>query len=555
MRKSANENAIETDALGPDEPARAAADYVMWIVLAAWPSLMFLAVTNQLCQDVAAVPFLWVVPLAIYLLSFIFCFGNECWYRRRIFNPALGLLIVLSCALLYRPASYIMWQAAAYLSLLAISCVVCHGELVRLKPRNGRVTAFYLLVSLGGALGGLFGAVFAPLLFRGYWELQLSIFGCAAALFISLIRDDRSWIKFRQPLVAVLLLAAIVLAPEVILPSVRSMRSVVLYNLPMFGILTAAAWVLLRKKPVLSGKDGLLTFTTAAVLMLIGVLLLYNIKARTTASLIAGRNFYGSYSVVENDGPDPAWRSYTLGHGRIKHGMQFQEPDKRRRPTTYYGPSSGIGLLLVNYPRPAGGRLRIGVVGLGTGTIAAYGQPFDYIRFYELDPAIIDLATDRNGYFSYVRDSQAQVEIAPGDARISMERELAAGYLHRFDVLAIDAFSSDSIPVHLLTREAFSLYFKELASNGVLAIHISNRYVDLQPVLLQAARYFSLQSGVVHDDAGKDRFTIASEWVLLARNNKVLGQPGIFSRLAPLSGSRNVRMWTDDYSNLFQILR
>ncbi len=214
---------------------------------------------------------------------------------------------------------------------------------------------------------------------------------------------------------------------------------------------------------------------------------------------------------------------------------------------------------MLNHPyrHAAGGvqhPLRVGVVGLGVGTIAAYGRPGDYIRFYEINPAIIKVAAHPNGYFSFLRDSRARVDIVAGDGRLSMEREAASGRVQRFDILVIDAFSGDSIPVHLLTREAFAVYLSELAGDGVLALHITNGYLDLRPVIKQLASHYNLFGGWAHSDS-TGRLTAASDWVLLARNTRVIGQPAIAAKLKPLNATPGVRMWTDGYSNLFQVLR
>lgn len=534
---------------------------ILWIALAACASLMFLAVTNQLCEDVAAVPFLWVLPLGIYLLSFIVCFGNETWYRRAIFNPALGVAIALACAVLYRPYTAIQYQVVIYSFLVSCSCMVCHGELVRLKPGTNGLTRFYLMVSAGGALGGLFGAVAAPWLFRGYWELQLSIWGCAALLFIALMRDRDSWIHERRPIVALALLAGAVMLPELILASAGKLASGLYYNLTAAGALTVgAAAVFGRRPPAQSGRTRTLApVCFAAGLLMLASVLLSSITARLSDNLIAIRNFYGAFAVVVRDAGDHAWRAYVLRHGRTIHGIQFSQPDKRRQPTTYYGPTSGIGLLMLHHPRrlaadPPARSLRVGVVGLGIGTIAAYGRPGDYIRFYEINPAIIDLASAPDGYFTYLRDSRARVDIVAGDARLSMEQEVRGHHSQHFDILVIDAFSGDAIPVHLLTREAFELYLDELNRDGVLALHISNNYLDLRPVGASLARYFGLHGGWVHSDA-ISRLTQSSHWVLLARGASVLGQPEIAANLRPIQNDPKVAMWTDDYSNLFRILR
>jgi hypothetical protein len=545
---------------GPD---RAAARYMyfFWIALAACPSLMFLAVTNQLCEDVAAVPFLWVLPLAIYLLSFIVCFGDESWYRRGAFNGALAVAIVLSCAVLYRPYTAVACQIAVYSFLLACSCMVCHGELVRLQPQAARLTGFYLMVSVGGALGGLFGALLAPLLFRGYWELQLSIWGCVALLFIALVRDNHSWIHQRGPVVAVALLGGAMALPELMLLGAGKPAAGLRYNVAAMAALVVASAASLRQRESVRGdrSNGLVAVCAGAALLILGCVLLSGIAARMADNLIAERNFYGAFAVVERDAKDPQWRSYLLRHGRIAHGMQFPQRDKRYRPTAYYGPTSGAGLVMLHHPRRLAGdplqrTLRVGVVGLGVGTLAAYGQSGDYFRFYEINPAIVKLATAANGYFTYLHDSRARIDIIPGDARLSMEREMAGGGAQRFDLLVIDAFSGDAIPVHLLTREAFELYRAELNGDGVVALHISNGYLDLRPVLARLAQHFGLRGGWVHSRT-MDRLTQTSDWVLLAPNNNVLAQPAISAALRPLETKPGVELWTDDYSNLFRILR
>ncbi|HXR34328.1 MAG TPA: hypothetical protein VN754_00155 [Candidatus Binataceae bacterium] len=542
------------------DAAPAPAARFFWVALSACASLLFLAVTNQLCEDVAPVPFLWVLPLAIYLLSFIVCFGNEHWYRRAIFNPALAVAIVLACAVLYRPFTRIVWQAVIYSLLVACACMVCHGELVRLKPSKSRLTGFYLMVSAGGALGGLFGAVAAPLIFRGYWELQVSIWGCAALLLAVLMREPGSWIHQRRPVLAIALLAGAVL-PELMLLSAGKSAFGLSYNLAAAAVLVLGSATAFRSRESAPGDraPALVAVSAAAVLLILGSVLLSNVTARAANSLIARRNFYGAFAVVASDANDPAWHSYVLRHGRIVHGVQFPQPDKRRQPTSYYGPGSGVGLLMLHPPyRQAAGAvahpLRVGVVGLGVGTIATYGRPGDYIRFYEINPAIIQVATDPNGYFSFLRDSRARVDIIAGDGRLSMEREAAGGHAQRFDILVIDAFSGDSIPVHLLTREAFAVYLSELAGDGVLALHITNGYLDLRPVIKQLAHNYNLFSGWAHSEP-TGRLTAVSDWVLLARNTRVLGQPAIAANLKPLNDTPGVRMWTDDYSNLFRILR
>jgi hypothetical protein len=538
-----------------------AAVQLLWLALAACAALMFLAVTNQLCEEIAAVPLLWVLPLALYLLSFIVCFGSEGWYRRAIFNPALALAIAATCLILYRSYTAIGWQTAVYSALVVSSSTVCHGELVRLKPGTAKLTRFYLMVSAGGAAGGLFGAVLAPWLFRGYWELQLSIWGCAALLLVALLHDSDSWIHEPRPGLAVAIVATAMMFPELMLLGTGEMSVRLYYDMAALGALALAASVIYRRheRAASHGARSFVPVSAAALLLMLGSLLLSSISGSIKNNLISIRNFYGALAVVAQNANDPDWHSYVLRHGRTVHGVQFPEPDKRRQPTAYYGPTSGIGLLMLHHPRrldsnPSQRSLRVGVIGLGIGTIAAYGQPGDYIRFYEIDPAIIHIAAAGNGYFTYLRDSRARIDTVPGDARLSMEREVKSANAQRFDILVIDAFSGDAIPVHLLTREAFFVYLGELNRGGVVAMHISNNYLDLRPVAARLAQYFGLRSGWIHS-LPVNRLTKPSDWVVLARDDAVVSQPAISRHLKKLEINSAVALWTDDYSNLFQILR
>ena len=290
---------------------------------------------------------------------------------------------------------------------------------------------------------------------------------------------------------------------------------------------------------------------------MIGGVLIAEVEGNRANSVIASRNFYGTLGVYSVDSQNPEGHYYMLRHGQIIHGEQYAASDKRYKPTTYYGPESAIGLIMLNHPRRLARdsrdrSLRVGAIGLGVGTIAAYGLPGDYIRFYEINPAITKIA-EESGYFTYLRDSRARIEIVPGDARLSMERELANGNPQAFDVLVLDAFAGDAIPVHLLTIEAFAIYLRELNPGGVIAIHVTNRYLDLQPVIQNIASHFGLKSARAHQSGGQ--LVKPSDWVVLARDNSVLGQPGIASKLRPLDSPRRVGLWTDDYSNLFQILK
>ena len=540
------------------------ATYALWIALATVASLMLLATTNEICQDVAVVPFLWVLPLAIYLLSFIVCFDSDRWYRRGIFHPALGVTIFFACIILCRSTADIFSQVFVYCALLAALCMVCHGELVRLKPTERFLTSFYLMIAVGGAFGGILAALAAPTIFSGYWEFQFAIWAGALMLFVVVMRDSQSWIHERRPITAMLLIAGALTLPQLLGDEsiTEAVHRLVHHNqlaalLVPLGLVAVASF---RKESVLTRrKSGLIVQAgVVAGLIVVAGVLLVSIAANLVTSSLVTRNFYGALSVYSLNNDDPEKHLFKLRHGRIVHGIQYTAPDKRRVPSSYYGFDSGLGLLMAHLPRrsapdPSDRAIRMGAIGLGIGTVAAYGQAGDYIRFYEINPAVTKIATDPNGFFTYLRDSPAKVDIIPGDARLSMEREVADNNSQGFDVLVVDAFAGDAIPVHLLTVEAIEIYLRELSPNGVLAIHISNRYLDLRPVVHELAERFKLRSGFKHSEGGP--MSQPSDWILLARTDDVLGQPEVSRQLQSLDSQRKVRLWTDDYSNLFQILR
>jgi hypothetical protein len=529
----------------------------LWIALATVASVMLLATTNQICQQVAVVPFLWVLPLAIYLLSFIICFDNQRWYRRGVFHPALGAAVCVALVVLCSPSSSITIQIATYsISLFAV-CMVCHGELAKLKPDERYLTSFYLMVAIGGAAGGVFVVLIAPWLFTGYWEFHLAIWTSVLMLIVVLMRDRSSWIHERKPFVAMALLAAAMVLPELIGTGhlTDAIRPNLLRAFVAVGLISAVAF---QKNSQLARRwpGSIVQACAISGLLVAGGVLIVDIRGNRANNVVATRNFYGALAVYSVDSQSSEGHYYMLRHGQIIHGEQYSAPDKRYEPTTYYGPDSGIGLIMLHHPRrlarnPRDRSLRVGAIGLGVGTIAAYGLPGDYIRFYEINPAVIEIATDKN--FTYLRDSRARIEIVAGDARLSMERELANGEPPAFDVLVLDAFSGDAIPVHLLTIEAIEIYLRALNADGVLAIHVTNRYLDLQPVVREIANHFQLKAGLVHQSEGP--LVKPSDWIILARNSSVIGRAEFTSRLKPLDSRRTVWLWTDDYSNLFQILK
>ena len=463
-----------------------------WVSLAACGSAMLLAVTNHLTQNVASIPFLWIVPLALYLLSFILCFEGRGWYHRPTFLKlgavALGGMAYTMGEGFMNPPLFL--SIGVFAGGLFICTMVCHGELARLKPPHGHLTSFYLMISIGGALGGVLVGLVAPHFFTGYFELQIAMVWCAVMIVLA-VWPGRSGIGNR-------LFARIVWAASI------------------------------------------------AGTLALAVCLGYQIYQFRTGSRLLVRNFYGALRVNdEGDGIEEA-RIRKLTHGTINHGEEFLDAGRHMQPTTYYGYRTGVGLTIQEAQIRLG--LRVGVIGLGTGTLAAYGRPGDTFRFYEINPLVIDVARNQ---FRFVPESKAKVEIVLGDARLSLERERPQNY----DILAVDAFSSDAIPVHLLTREAFAVYFRHLQPGGVLAVHVSNKHLDLAPVVESAARSFGRRSALIDTDDDDDNAVFGATWVVISSRESFFQYPFIRHAAEPVKPIPGLRMWTDDYSNLFQILK
>ncbi|WP_254513200.1 fused MFS/spermidine synthase [Anatilimnocola floriformis] len=529
-----------------------------WILLPALASMLLLATTNHLCQDIAVVPVLLVVPLALYLISFILCFDSDIWYQRKFWGPLGVVSILLLCVLIKGagwkqtalpgesktvaekalfPVKYVAhhvtgwinqsaspwaeefhnnlaFQGVVYVAVLFIVCMLCHGELTKLKPRPENLTLYYLLISVGGALGGLFVALICPHIFKLSFELSMGIvFGYVVA-WIALANDGRnSWLLNRQ-------------------------------------------WLQWISAFVIMGGAVLVIGST------------YEKVADNTVDIV--RNFYGTLTVKErlggddNDGDGRDDRdAFSLVHGGILHGFQFTE--QRGEPTTYYVYDSGAGIAVGHYPRTkdAQGKdngIRVGVVGLGAGTMAAHAKRDDVYRFYEIDPKVIAIS---DKYFTFRKDAidrGAKCEVVQGDARIQMEQEKDQNY----DVIALDAFSGDAIPAHLLTVESMKLYMRHLRKDelgniqGILAIHISNRHLNLAPVCAALARKYELTPiniSVEGSDIDSDAFT-GSDWVLLTQNTEFLTQDIVLAVSRSLAVEQQDEvLWTDQHSSLLPILK
>jgi SAM-dependent methyltransferase len=454
---------------GEQEPAPpTAAGQILWVALAACASTLLLAVTNHLCQDVAAIPLLWIVPLAVYLLSFILCFDRAGWYSLTVFRWLMPLTLAGLGFSLFRASTLPPLVAIPLFAAgLFVCAMFCHGELARRKPHSRHLTSFYLSIALGGALGGLFVGFAAPRLLNGPLEFPIGVAGCAVlALFC-------------------------------------------LYGRSSPGVLLRAG----------------LAITLALVLSV-------KVRVWTSGVYPAGRNFYGTLSLGNFEPDDRSRAALFLYHGSIIHGVQLLSPSRIDEPTSYYGRGSGVEMVL---KRRQGARRRIGVVGLGVGTLAAYGKPGDYFRFYEINPLVVQLASSR---FAFLKRSEARVDVVLGDGRLSLEREPAQA----FDVLVIDAFSSDSIPVHLLTREAFAQYFRHLNEDGVLAVHITNRHVDLAPLLGRVGEVFGKRTHVLSSGPDRSRHVFGARWFVFDGRAESMARP-------------DAGIWTDDYSNLLAVLK
>jgi SAM-dependent methyltransferase len=430
------------------------------IALAACASALWMSVANHLSQEVAPVPFLWVLPLSVYLLSFILCFEGRGWYQPVLFKILLPIAWVAAAYRLSDAGTgALVTEIAIFTAALFVWCMFCHGEIARTKPESG-APLFYLTIAAGGALGALLVGLAAPAVLTTYLELPIAI------------------------------VASVVLA---------------LYLL--YGV---------------RAKARLIRLAAVAV----AAFIVATRFQAGTGTILRERNFYGALQVTDAD----AVR--TLYNGKTRHGIEFLAADKLTLPTAYYGPQSGAGQILAARSTPG----RIGLVGLGAGTLASYGRPGDTFRFYEINPAVIDVASHD---FHFLEKSQAKIELVEGDGRLALEREPSAS----FDYLVLDAFSGDSIPVHLLTREAFRTYFRLLRPDGEIAIHITNRFLDLAPVVRAVAASLGRQVIEVRSEAVAAQQVLAADWMLVSARN--VGE----------TPSRRTKAWTDDYSNLFEVLK
>jgi hypothetical protein len=496
-------------------PAPTAAMRVQWLCLAMVPSSLLVAVTTHITVDVAAVPLLWAIPLALYLLTFVIAFA-----RHRLIPtwvPALILpALVANLALrdLQDRSGRIAVELVLHFGTMFVAALACHGRLADIRPAAEHLTEFFVWVSIGGALGGAFNALLAPVLFE-------------------------SLVEYPVALAAVLLLRPPARYPFTILTAVVAVVGAIVATRLVYDHPQAAFWVLLGTV-VLTQRRVVAPFLAVTIALGVAVYRdngLYILRERT---------FFGTLSVSEDD----TWRA--LSHGTTLHGQQALDPAKRRIPTTYYARSGPIGQAIAAVADDPRGD-RIGVVGLGVGTVAAYSLPDNRITYFEIDAAVTRLARDTR-YFHYLGDAQGPVDVVLGDARLSLQRQPAG----TFGLLALDAFSSDAIPIHLLTTDAIEDYLRALRHDGLLLVHISNRYVDLEPVVAAVADDLGLAVRTFDDftitDEQAEEGKEASEWMALARTESDMFVLDGHGDWKPARRDKGVDAWTDESSDLWSVL-
>ncbi|MDO8542245.1 MAG: fused MFS/spermidine synthase [Opitutaceae bacterium] len=558
-------------------PAPSWPQRLFWVSLPACASILLLAVTNKMCQDVAVIPFLWVLPLGLYLASFIISFDSPRWYSRFFYTLALAGAMIAICRALFEGADMpIVRQVVIYSATLFVGCMICHGELYRLKPHPRHLTSFYLMIAAGGAIGGLFVALIAPSVFSNFYEMHLSLALIVFLLLLISWRDRGALSPGRwRVLFGLLAVATLYGADRAVSAGADWLRQREMLSPPsvprlwdwtanawlhwlVWGIaagVVAAAWF--RRRRAARPLDwhrmtcGLLGAGLGALVVALGL----QIRDALRDSVLSARNFYGVLSVFEYTDGGTDSRYYLLQHGRITHGLQFATPSRERLITSYFGSSSGLGLAFRNFPRQQ--NRRVGLLGLGVGTVTGYGRPGDTFRVYEINPQVKQIAEKP---FTYVPRCEAKVDIIMGDARLSMENEPP----QEFDFLIMDAFSSDAVPVHLLTREAFEIYQRHLKPDGVILVNISNRYLDLRPVVENAAREFGFEAHHInndetseYDDMGEGGWWLySSAWMILSRNHEFMQKSALRYAASPSATVRaDVPLWTDDYASMFKILQ
>lgn len=529
---------ISTERSAPPTRGR----FLHWIVLAFVPSGLMLATSTTITTDIVAMPLLWVLPLGLYLLSFTVAFAARRFLADTLTFVAPVVILLAGTVLVSGNGSAEFLNAGLALLLLFLVSVALHAEMYRLRPEVDRLTGFYLAMSIGGALGGVFAGLLAPLIFDWTYEFPLLILAAGALvpqwhLVPGMARLWQGAQRVRIGTLAVALLMAVLLTAVLAHPQVFEEDA----SLLRAGIFVIIVFVGLL---VLGTRSAFVVALAGALLAFGGyrsILLSMEPNART-------RSYFGIYTIRHGPGVTQ------LAHGTTVHGTQLTgTPERLRAPTAYYVPGSGVGQAMLAAPSLYGPQARIGVVGLGAGTLACYARPGQHWRFYEIDPAVVRIARD-TGEFTFLGGCLPGVPIEIGDARLSLANDPAAS----LDVLALDAFSSDAVPMHLMTREAFATYARVLSPSGVLLVHISNRFLDLEPVVSAAAVAGGWQAAelVYRPAHGTTERETVSQWLALSRDGRVIRT--LHARDATWAGvPRYPRFtpWSDDYSSILPLVK
>ena len=515
---------------------------VLWLALSAIPSGLMLSTTTHLTTDIFAMPLLWVIPLGLYLLSFVIAFSDRRLLARGVMWVAPAIVLFAGSFAMLSRNSGTMTIALGSCLLLFVIAIALHARLYEARPGTARLTLFYFVMSAGGALGGAFTALIAPVAFDWVWEHPLLILAAAVVLPLPEIFGWRRLPDLDPGLarIAVGLLLAMV-----------GFLAWLLY-----GVASEAAPGLPRMflTVMLTGLGLLVMSWRAAFIAVLAVMMLAQGGVETIQTSLDGqrtRSYFGIYTV--RDYPDANMRM--LIHGTTMHGQQSTDPAHRRDTGSYYGPTSGVGLTMRATLRLFGPAARVGVVGLGTGTLACLRQPGQRWTFFEIDPAV--LRYSRDGTFTYLRDCAPNASVVLGDARLDLERTSRGS----FDVLAVDAFTSDAIPLHLLTSEAVGVYLNALSDDGLLLIHISNRYIELQPILAAIAKErrldVRLRSDVPEDGKGMGQGLVPSSWVVISRTPRRIEELEQTDPSAPWEDLEPPapRAWTDDHASILPYIR
>ncbi|MBU6225208.1 MAG: fused MFS/spermidine synthase [Burkholderiales bacterium] len=473
-------------------------DYTLWLLLATLGSVLLLSFTNHITQNIASVPFLWIVPLVLYLVTFILVFdvgssrGKSGWYSRPVFIPLLFALLVITTYGMYEGYASTMNIYLAlplFCILLFVACMFCHGELASLRPAAQYITQFYLCLSVGGAAGGLMVGLLAPLVFNSFAELPLALVSCGL------------------------------------------LASYVLWRAPSSAI---------------TAKLNSSLITCAIVLTCAMAWLLWHESQTSEETILQHRDFYGTLRVSESDKNNTPESVRDLYHGVISHGWQHTYEPLRTKPVSYFGPDTGIARTITFYQQEEPS-IRVGILGLGIGILTSYGREGDSFRIYELVPAVIDIAKQ---YFWYLTSSKSKIDYLVGDGRLSLEREQS----NQFQMLSVDAFSSDSIPMHLMTVEALRGYKKQIREDGAIVYNVTNRLINLAPMVKLIAEKEGMQA-ILIANRPQDKTLYPTDFVVVTNNKKLIASLQKAQDYTPIETQPKLKAWTDSYNNLFDVLR